>query len=166
MASKGDSNKVEGVEVKSSCSPFSCSYHYENIPDDEVGYRVLERIDIIGQNGPTGEHYEETIMDNKLYQQFTDTTAIESTRNLPYLISGLCSEAGEVAGKYKKHVRDLTPRDLFHTDLKKELGDVLWYVSQLCNLCGLTLDQVMIYNRDKLTDRKNRDVISGSGDAR
>lgn len=104
-----------------------------------------------------------------VYQTFTPTTAVYPRANtgdiqeLLYLVAGLSGEAGEVAEKIKKNYRDN------HFDLdnfEKELGDVMWYLSQLANATGLSLSSILIKNRDKLIDRQNRDVIQGSGDDR
>lgn len=89
-------------------------------------------------------------------------------RNFYYPTLGLAGESGEVAEKIKKLMRDhdgvLTPerRDA----LKKELGDVLWYVAALCSELGLQMGDVAEHNVAKLRDRKNRGAIQGSGDNR
>jgi NTP pyrophosphatase (non-canonical NTP hydrolase) len=82
---------------------------------------------------------------------------------------GLANEAGEVLGKLKKIIRDENSQ--FHTynsreDIKKELGDTLWYLSNLAYDFGLSLDEVATDNIKKLIDRKNRGVLKGSGDNR
>jgi NTP pyrophosphatase (non-canonical NTP hydrolase) len=103
------------------------------------------------------------------YQHRTSSTAIyPEGKALEYLALGLCSEAGEVAGKLKKVIRDydsrLTEEKRF--ELASELGDVLWYVSQLALEINVTLDNVAHENLAKLADRKERGAISGSGDFR
>jgi NTP pyrophosphatase (non-canonical NTP hydrolase) len=95
---------------------------------------------------------------------FTDTGILRTA----YLTLGLTGEAGEVAEKVKKAIRDegaVLTQDK-KDDIKKELGDVLWYVSQLARVLGFTLDEVAEANLAKLADRKSRGVIGGSGDAR
>lgn len=88
--------------------------------------------------------------------------------NLYYPTLGLAGEAGEVAEKVKKLMRDhngqLTPdrRDA----LKKELGDVLWYVAALCSELGLGMGEVAELNIEKLRDRKDRGRLHGDGDNR
>ena len=88
--------------------------------------------------------------------------------NYIYPALGLAEEAGEVAGKYAKAIRDengfisLQRKE----EIKKELGDVLWFVAELSTQLGLTLSEVMQCNIDKLSSRKARGVISGSGDNR
>ncbi len=92
------------------------------------------------------------------------------TRTLDYVYPALAlaEEAGEVAGKYAKAVRDCNGNiDAERKDaIKKELGDVMWFVAELSTKLGLTFEEVMAANIEKLTSRKNRGVISGSGDNR
>ena len=76
---------------------------------------------------------------------------------------GLVGEAGEVAEKVKKQVRD----GVFNRhEVAKELGDVLWYLANLSNDIGYNLDEIADMNIEKLTSRKNRNKIKGSGDNR
>ena len=103
------------------------------------------------------------------YQHRTSSTAIyPEEKSLEYLALGLCSEAGEVAGKLKKIIRDygsnMTEEKRF--ELASELGDVLWYVSQLALELNVTLDVIAHENIAKLADRKERGAIGGSGDFR
>jgi NTP pyrophosphatase (non-canonical NTP hydrolase) len=85
-----------------------------------------------------------------------------------YPTLGLVNEAGEVAGKIKKIFRD--KQGVFsETDrqaLKGELGDVLWYLTQICTQLDLTLEEVAAYNIQKLFDRQERGKIKGDGDQR
>lgn len=82
---------------------------------------------------------------------------------LTYCALGLVGEAGEVAEKLKKKLRD----GMFETALfAKELGDVLWYIARLSKELNMSLEEVASMNIAKLTDRKVRDVIKGNGDAR
>lgn len=76
----------------------------------------------------------------------------------------LAGEAGEVAEKIGKSFRD--GHELDREEVKKELGDVLWYVAALAKEFDLTLDEVMAANIDKLADRQVRGVLHGSGDNR
>ena len=98
------------------------------------------------------------------YQEFTRSTAIYPKEvALDYLILGLASEAGEVAGKRKKALRD----GIFsEKDLVDEVGDVLWYAVRILDELGWDASEVLVRNRDKLIDRQNRDKIKGSGDNR
>jgi NTP pyrophosphatase (non-canonical NTP hydrolase) len=109
-------------------------------------------------------------MDFSAYQTQSRTTA-----NYPpighgviYPTLGLTNEAGEVAGKIKKIFRDkdgaigAAEREA----LKAELGDVLWYLAQVCTELDLSLDEVAASNLSKLMDRQERGVIRGDGDTR
>jgi len=86
---------------------------------------------------------------------------------LSYVANGL-GEVGEIQGKVKKIIRDdlgvIT--DQHRKDLSKEIGDVLWYVSNMCTELDLDLEEVAKQNVEKLFDRKKRGVIRGSGDDR
>lgn len=85
-----------------------------------------------------------------------------------YPALGLANEAGEVLGKIKKLYRDrggrVTPE--FRRILKKELGDVLWYLAVLADAFDLRISEVAEANLEKLADRARRDAIRGSGDDR
>jgi NTP pyrophosphatase (non-canonical NTP hydrolase) len=104
------------------------------------------------------------------YQARSRATAVYpgAGANLLYPTLGLCGEAGEVAEKVKKLVRDdagvLTEER--RTALSKELGDVLWYVAQLATEADLDLDDIAAANLEKLLSRRRRDVLQGSGDDR
>ncbi len=104
-----------------------------------------------------------------IYQEKTGETAIyPPEKALEYLTLGLCSEAGEVAGKLKKIIRDndgVIDEDAAHK-LSLEIGDVLWYVAQLATTLGLQLSEVAEDNLSKLASRKNKGTITGSGDYR
>jgi NTP pyrophosphatase (non-canonical NTP hydrolase) len=81
---------------------------------------------------------------------------------------GLAEEAGEVAGKIKKLYRDKNGviDDEFRFAIKKELGDVLFYVRNVANEVELTMQQAAISCLDKLDDREKRGVLQGEGDDR
>jgi NTP pyrophosphatase (non-canonical NTP hydrolase) len=98
------------------------------------------------------------------YQKKAVSFAIyPATHKVLYPALGLCGETGEVAEKVKKQVRD----GVFNRhEVAKELGDVLWYLSNLANDIGYNLDEIADINIEKLTSRKNRDKIKGSGDNR
>ena len=109
-------------------------------------------------------------MDFQLYQERCRATARypDAGANPIYPTLGLCGEAGEVADKVKKVLRDrqgsFSPEVI--ADLQLELGDVLWYVAQLATELGLELEQIAQNNLDKLASRAARNVIGGSGDRR
>jgi NTP pyrophosphatase (non-canonical NTP hydrolase) len=84
------------------------------------------------------------------------------------MILGLSDESGEVLGKFKKLLRDkkgvLTEED--KKEIAKELGDILWYIASLTHLMGYSMQDVAQMNLDKLSSRKDRGVLGGSGDNR
>lgn len=97
------------------------------------------------------------------YQEFARSTSIYPQKNkVIYPTLGLCGEAGEVAEKVKKSIRD--GKSLEGVGL--ELGDVLWYISALADDLGVTLEEVAQANVDKLKSRMIRNKIKGSGDNR
>ena len=104
------------------------------------------------------------------YQRESRQTALYPNvgRNAIYPTLGLVGEAGEVADKVKKILRDR--EGVFDQEskdaIKLELGDVLWYISQLASELGYELEDVANSNLQKLNDRKKRGKISGSGDKR
>jgi NTP pyrophosphatase (non-canonical NTP hydrolase) len=104
------------------------------------------------------------------YQKRAAETAIfPKTKALEYLTLGLTGEAGEIANKVKKLIRDGADVEGYNDKLNQianELGDVLWYCAMLANELDANLGKVMESNLDKLSDRKSRGVIGGSGDNR
>lgn len=85
-----------------------------------------------------------------------------------YPALGLTNEAGEVAGKIKKIFRDKAGviGEADREALKAELGDVLWYLAQVCTELDLSLEDVAQHNLDKLASRQARGAIGGEGDER
>lgn len=103
------------------------------------------------------------------YQKWSKSTAIYKPEGaIPYLTLGLVGEAGEVANKVKKVLRDndsiMTPEVV--EKIGDEIGDTMWYVARLLDELGLDIREVLQKNHDKLEDRKARNVIQGSGDKR
>jgi NTP pyrophosphatase (non-canonical NTP hydrolase) len=81
-----------------------------------------------------------------------------------YPALGMIGEAGEVSEKVKKWLRG--DRELDKPELVKELGDVLWYITALADDLGYTLEDVVNMNVEKLSSRRDRGVVKGSGDNR
>ena len=103
------------------------------------------------------------------YQEKAVATAIYGEGSkIIYPTLGLTGEAGEVADKVKKVLRD--NEGVFTDEKKKEIMkeamDCLWYLAALANDLGYTLEEGAQMNLDKLASRKARNVISGSGDNR
>lgn len=86
-----------------------------------------------------------------------------------YCVMKLAGEAGEVAEKFGKRLRD-ADGDLRNPDFVasviKELGDTLWYINELAHRLGMTLSEVASINLEKLESRKRRGTLHGSGDDR
>lgn len=103
------------------------------------------------------------------YQEAAIATAIYGEGNaINYPILGLTGEAGELANKYKKVLRDdggiLTPEK--NIELRDELGDVLWYCAALARDLGCSLEDIATLNIAKLKARKAAGTLRGSGDKR
>lgn len=109
-------------------------------------------------------------MDLNDYQASALVTAIYPNRgsNFSYPALGLVGEAGEVADKLKKVIRDndgvLT--DPVRDAVAKELGDVMWYLAVLAAELDYDLETIAQNNLDKLASRQERGVLTGSGDNR
>lgn len=106
------------------------------------------------------EQYKEAIKEFCIYPDFDTGSDLE----LSYLGLGLSSEAGEVAGLVKKELRDSPEFD--RNKWLGELGDVVWYLSRLLDTLGISLEEAMQYNYDKLASRKERGALGGHGDDR
>lgn len=111
------------------------------------------------------------------YQDLARLTA--KAQNPDHMAFGLLAEAGEVAGIFQRYHRGDKDYRLFqhgsvaydlsnyaHLMLTKELGDVLWYLSQLADVLDLRLEDVAAKNIEKLQKRKDAGTIEGSGDDR
>jgi NTP pyrophosphatase (non-canonical NTP hydrolase) len=98
----------------------------------------------------------------------TDMGTVIKDSSIAYYTLGLCDEAGEVAGKVKKLYRDYDGKlsEEYKEEIKKELGDVMWYLSQLCTKMGIKLEDVAKGNIEKLYSRLERGQIKGKGDNR
>ena len=106
---------------------------------------------------------------NEYQERAKETAVFPKSDGYMYLTLGLCNEVGEVAGKVKKNIRgdytNLDPDDI-DTMVADELGDVLWYLAMLSKEIGYTLEEIAQMNLDKLSARKARNTIKGSGDER
>jgi NTP pyrophosphatase (non-canonical NTP hydrolase) len=103
------------------------------------------------------------------YQQAAVSTAIYPDKYaIVYPALGLTGEAGEVAEKIKKVLRDSDGDfdEAKRSEIAKELGDVLWYIANLANDLGVSFQDIAAANIEKLQSRKQRNVLQGSGDER
>lgn len=107
----------------------------------------------------TFEQYRAFVKDMKIYPAW---------HAVVYPALGLAGEAGEIAEKVKKVLRDSDSEwaDDKRVALLGELGDPLWYITALADDLGFTLQEVVDANYAKLTSRKERGVLQGSGDDR
>lgn len=116
---------------------------------------------------------EGDVLDFNTYQRRTESTAIYpdagrgTTTALAYVALGL-GEAGEVQGKVKKILRDDAGivSEEKRAEIAAELGDLLWYVARAAVEIDYPLANIAEANLAKLFDRKNRNVLKGSGDHR
>lgn len=107
----------------------------------------------------TFDAYQDDIAQFAIYPEANTGNNTE----LAYLSLGLGGEAGEVLEKVKKKIRD----GKFNEDeVAKELGDVLWYLARLADAIHRPLSSIARLNYDKLSSRKERNVLQGSGDNR
>ncbi len=112
-------------------------------------------------------------MDFNEYEKLaTRTSTISKEKGheyaLMYFCLGLAGESGEIIEKIKKVIRNdggiISPEK--REGIKKEIGDVLWYLSQIARVTGIKLDDVATENIKKLADRAARGVIKSEGDTR
>jgi NTP pyrophosphatase (non-canonical NTP hydrolase) len=114
---------------------------------------------------------ENKILSLTEYQKWTDETAIypsagkKNVEELMYCGLGISSEAGEMANYIKKLYRDGDTPELRQL-IRDELGDILWYAARTAEALDVSLEDVMIKNHEKLNSRKQRGVLTGSGDNR
>lgn len=107
------------------------------------------------------EAVKDIVADRKLHQT-------EKLLRLSYLMTGLTGEVGELQGTFSKVIRDSGGK-IYESDLlnmKRELGDICWFVAELATEFNIPLGEILSQNLDKLRDRLERNVISGSGDDR
>lgn len=112
------------------------------------------------------EYYSETNkpMSMNAYQEMAAKTAIySSSHQILYPALGLVGEAGEVANKVKKMMRD---GNFDREAVVSELGDVMWYIAALCRDLNVDMSDVALDNLKKLYDRMQRGTIQGNGDKR
>lgn len=110
----------------------------------------------------------DAFMDEMLFNEYQvkacKTAIYPKQYKIIYPAMLLCGEAGEIANKVQKHMRDGTPLD--DKDLAKELGDCLWALANLAEDLGYDFDEIATMNIEKLKSRARRGTLSGSGDHR
>ena len=100
---------------------------------------------------------------SKYQEEARKTAFYPQEYNIVYPALGLAGEAGEVAEKVKKMIRDGT---FIKEDIAKEISDCLWYIANLAHDIGYNLDVIAEINLEKLRSRAKRGVLSGEGDNR
>ena len=114
-------------------------------------------------------HKYKKISDLDMYQKVALTTAIYPREQaIIYPTLGLTGEAGEVANKVKKIIRDGSDSkdEKLVSEIKAEIGDCLWYIAVLANDFNIKLSDIASANIEKLATRKSKGTIHGSGDNR
>ncbi len=110
------------------------------------------------------EYYSSPDMTMQEYQRAASVTAIyKAEHQVIYPALGLAAEAGEVANKVKKILRD---GDFDRYAIADEVGDCLWYIAALCRDLNVDMADLANNNLNKLYDRQRRGAISGNGDKR
>lgn len=92
----------------------------------------------------------------------------DKDNNYLYPVLGLCGESGEVAEKFKKLIRDhnSTLSEEYKAEIKKELGDIVWYIAQIATELGISFEDIAQTNIEKIMSRLERSQINGNGDNR
>lgn len=147
---------------------------------EPMAYEKVAQLASVGANATA-------FMSMNTYQKLALRSCKNRSANLTYLCLGITEEAGEVAGKFKKFIRDGKDSDASmatkawfspvsceqHPELKKlrddmlkELGDVLWYTAVMAHILNCDLNAVASANIDKLALRMQTGTIGGSGDDR
>lgn len=114
---------------------------------------------------------------NEYQKMALETAVYPKEYKTIYPALGLNGEAGEVADKVKKVLRDsevivrdssgaIVLPDSKREELAKEVGDVLWYVATMAYDLGFSLEEIAIMNYQKLKSRQERHMLSGDGDNR
>jgi NTP pyrophosphatase (non-canonical NTP hydrolase) len=109
------------------------------------------------------------VSDLDMYQKVAKTTAIYPREQaIIYPTLGLTGEAGEVANKVKKIIRDGSDSkdERLVSEIKSEIGDCLWYIAVLASDFDIKLSDIASTNLEKLANRKKNGTIHGSGDNR
>ena len=135
----------------------------ESLP--QVSEQMREELDARASLHNTRYSDEENAWERYQRESLKTALVVKTDHPVIYPTLGLANEAGEVAGKIKKIFRDrkgeITPED--RSSIKYELGDVLWYLSQVCTSLDIDLADVAESNLTKLSSRKARGALKGDG---
>jgi len=127
--------------------------------------RIAEQVNRIGRTTIDFDEYQQRSKRTALEHADPDTTSEADHKHTAlFLATALNGEVGELSEKVKKYVRE--EDETYLDDAEAELGDILWYLSQLASLLDVRLSDVAEENLAKLEDRQRRDVLTGSGDDR
>ena len=173
-------NTKEGCERMSDSVNFLISIPSMDTPSIQTGYMavwhcICEKVEELMEKDERKEALPgalKVIKDLDHYQREALVTAVNPSHSynerLYYRTLGLAGEAGEVANTVKKILRgdDQALSNEKRYEIRDELGDVLWYLATLAEALNLPLSDIASLNIQKLRDRKERDVIKGSGDSR
>ena len=114
------------------------------------------------------EKYKDMEM-NEYQRKSIEFAIYPATHRILYPALGLAGEAGEVANKVKKFIRDGADKEAFEVkklEIAAEIGDVLWYCANLANDLGINLSDIASENYSKLSGRSKRGTLGGDGDNR
>jgi NTP pyrophosphatase (non-canonical NTP hydrolase) len=181
---KNEEIKIEGMKIGTAyvVKSYRSSNEYPLSLAVSLEYSDAEKaVKFIQKNNPsinesdlgiTGIPFfeSEENSDFSMYQGLAKMTAVYPNRgsNPYYPALGLVGEAGEVANKVKKIMRDyggeITPEKAY--EIAQEIGDVLWYCAALAEEIGWDLDYIAKLNIRKLSARKRKGTITGEGDQR
>ena len=143
------------------------------LQENELGFREYQAKARTTAAYPNIKDLFEAMAGGNGYQTETEPIAHPVPEEVAFLnpyypALGLAGEVGEFCNKLKKVMRDKDGwvDEAFRDDAAKELGDILWYLAECASVLGLDLAQIAKKNLDKLASRKERGVITGSGDNR
>jgi NTP pyrophosphatase (non-canonical NTP hydrolase) len=168
--------RLELTETQAKDMLFILDYAAGELPDPEDMEPADDLAEIVshaieGRRGSSLEWYQDVTEETAIYPDAhlvgMDDESMKSANvdtGLLYCVLGLNGEAGEVAERVKKDIRGDDPDEPL--DIGDEIGDVLWYLVRVCDEMGYSFDAVARRNVRKLTDRKDRGVLKGSGDDR